>query len=108
MPRVPELRIAAANKRAIRADGELVLYWMTAQRRSVWNFGLERAVEHARALGKPLLVFEPLRAGYRWASDRLHAFVLQGMADNEREFAARGVAYFAFVERDLDQGKGLL
>ena len=77
---VPELRIARANKPPLRADGDFVLYWMTGCRRLEWSFALDRAVERARELGKPLLVFEPLRAGYRWASDRLHHFILDGMA----------------------------
>ena len=36
----------------------------------------------ADELRRPLLVFEPLRCDYRWASDRLHRFVLDGMAAN--------------------------
>ena len=42
----------------------------------------------ARSARKPLLVFEPLRAGYRWAADRHHAFVMQGMADQARRQSA--------------------
>ena len=60
---------------------------MVAARRARANFALQRAVELAVELGRPLIVFEPLRVGYPWASDRLHAFVLQGMADNARAFA---------------------
>ena len=36
----------------------------------------------ARRLRRPLVVLEALRCGYPWASDRLHRFVLDGMADN--------------------------
>ena len=79
---------------------------MIAQRRVAWNFALERAAAWARELGKPLLVFEPLRVGYRWASDRLHRFVIDGMADNAARLAARGVAYFPYVEPSAGAGRG--
>ena len=104
---VPALRITAANGAPI-ARGDYVLYWMIAARRAAWSFALDRAIEHAHALGRPLLVFEPLRTGYRWASDRLHAFVLQGMADNARAFAAAGVTYLPYVEPEPGAGSGLL
>ena len=72
---------------------------MVAARRTQWNFALERAVEWAADLGVPLVVYEPLRLDYRWASDRLHRFVLDGMADTRAAFAGRrGVAYFPWVE----------
>jgi len=92
----------------VREDGSFVLYWMIAARRATWNFALERAVEHAVKLGKPLVVLEALRAGYRWASERLHAFVIEGMADNARAFAGRPVTYFPYVEPEPGTGKGLL
>ena len=88
--------------------GAFVLYWMIAQRRTRWNFALDRAVHWARALGKPLLVFEPLRADYPWASDRLHRFVLDGMADSAARLAAAGVSYFPYVEPSPGAGRGLL
>jgi deoxyribodipyrimidine photo-lyase len=85
-----------------------VLYWMIAFRRPHWNFALDRALGWARSLDRPLLVFEPLRAGYEWASDRLHRFVIEGMAGNERAFGSRGITYLPYVEPELDAGKGLL
>lgn len=105
---VPKQRIRTVNRLPIRADGDYILYWMTAQRRSSWNFALDRAVEHAQALKKPLLIFEALRVGYRWASERLHRFVIDGMADNAAACAKAGVAYLPYVEPLPDAGKGLL
>ena len=87
---------------------DFVLYWMTSARRSTWNFALDRAVHWCRELRKPLVVLEPLRAGYRYASDRFHSFVLEGMADNGRAFDRPGVRYLPYVERKPDDGKGLL
>jgi deoxyribodipyrimidine photolyase len=79
---IPDIRIRPCNDQPPREDGDFVLYWMTAFRRLGWNFALERAVEAARELGKPLVILEPLRCGYRWASDRIHRFVIDGMADH--------------------------
>ena len=56
---------------------------MIASRRTRWNFAMDRAVEWAAELGKPILVLEALRSDYPWASDRLHRFVIDGMRDNE-------------------------
>jgi deoxyribodipyrimidine photo-lyase len=102
----PRLRVLRGGPE--RVDGDFVLYWMTAQRRLSWNFALDRAVERARELGKPLVVLEALRVGYRWASDRHHAFVLQGMAEHRARLADGPVAYHAYVEPEPGAGRGLL
>jgi deoxyribodipyrimidine photo-lyase len=100
-------RLTAANEAGVRA-GDYVLYWMIAARRSVHNFALDHALARARELGVPLVVFEPLRAGYRWASDRMHAFVIAGMQDNARAFAKAGITYVSYVEPAPGEGSGLL
>jgi deoxyribodipyrimidine photo-lyase len=102
------LRIFAANDAPLHERGSYVLYWMIAARRTTWSFALDRALAYARELDRPLLVLEALRAGYRWASDRMHAFVLQGMADNARRFARAHVTYLPYVEPAPGQGSGLL
>jgi deoxyribodipyrimidine photo-lyase len=81
---------------------------MIAQRRVTSNLALERAAHWARELGRPLVVFEPLRVGYRWASDRMHRFVIDGMADNAGRLAGRGVEYYPYVEPTVGAGRGLL
>lgn len=105
---VPPIRQRAANAREIRTSGEYVLYWMIAARRLRWNFALDHALEEARRLGKPLLILEALRCDYRWASDRLHAFVIEGMRDNAAIAAAAGIRYLAYVEPTPAAGRGLL
>ncbi len=57
---------------------------------------------------RPLLVLEPLRADYPWASARLHRFVLDGMADQARAFEDTGALYYPYVEPRKGAGKGLL
>jgi deoxyribodipyrimidine photo-lyase len=81
---------------------------MTSARRGGWNFALQRAVEHARRLGRPLVVLERLCSAYPFASDRAHAFVLAGMADNHAAFASSPVTYLPYVERAPGEGRGLL
>lgn len=105
---VPEIRIRQCNQRPVRPGGDLVLYWMIAARRTHDNFALDRAIERARELGKPLVVLEALRCEHRWASDRNHAFVLDGMADNAARFADTPVRYHAYVEPERGAGKGLV
>jgi deoxyribodipyrimidine photo-lyase len=107
-PEVPAARVRSCNATPIRPDGEFVLYWMTATRRTTWSYGLQRAVGHAVALGRPLVVLEALRAGYPWASDRHHRFVLQGMADNRARLARTPVLYHPYVESRHGEGRGLL
>jgi len=105
---VPAARVRACNPHPVNLAGRHVLYWMIAARRRTWNFALQYAAEVAAQLGRPLVVFEALRCGYRWASDRLHAFVLQGMADNLEAFAGTPVLYYPWVERAPGEGRGLL
>jgi deoxyribodipyrimidine photo-lyase len=81
---------------------------MTAFRRPFFNFALQRAVELAVELQRPLVILEALRCDYPFASDRLHRFVLDGMADNERFFAACSCLYHPYVEGKPGEGKGLL
>lgn len=105
---VPELRVRTANSAPVRGDGEFVLYWMTANRRTRWNFSLQRAVEWARELKKPLVVLEALRSEYQWANDRFHYFVIQGMADNARRLAKSAATYYPYLEHEGGAGKGLV
>ncbi|WP_146515327.1 cryptochrome/DNA photolyase family protein [Rubripirellula amarantea] len=81
---------------------------MIAFRRPRYNFALQHAVDRAKEFGKPLVIFEPLRVRYRWASDRLHRFVIEGMRDNARHFQDRPVTYFPYVEPKPGAGTPLL
>ena len=104
----PRSRVRPLNDAPIDPGGKYVLYWMTSARRTGWNYALQRAVEHCFALRRPLLVLEPLRAGYRWASDRFHRFIIDGMVDNRARCEVHGVAYYPYVEPRDGAGKGLV
>jgi deoxyribodipyrimidine photo-lyase len=105
---VPEGRIRPCNEAGPRPSGDFVLYWMIANRRVRWNFGMQRAVGWAAEFGKPLVVLEHLPGGQRWDSDRLHRFALDGMADNARRLARRPVLYHPYVEPRKNSGAGLI
>lgn len=101
-------RLRRCNDRPESPGGDYVLYWMQAFRRLTHNHALDFALDRARSLGKPLVVYEGLKLGYRWASARLHQFILEGMRDNARLARAMGVNYWPFVETPDDPGRGLL
>jgi deoxyribodipyrimidine photo-lyase len=103
-----DLRVRAVNASPVNPEGDFVLYWMIAARRSGFNFGIERAVEWALHLNRPIIVLEALRVDYPWASDRFHAFVIQGMADNAAAFSSGPLLYYPYVEPSRGAGQGLL
>jgi deoxyribodipyrimidine photo-lyase len=105
---VPTIRIRNCNQSPARPSADYVLHWMIATRHLHSNFALDRALEHCAAFAKPLLIFEALRVGYPWASDRLHRFVLDGMAENALTSQSRGARYCPYVEPAPGAGKGLL
>jgi deoxyribodipyrimidine photo-lyase len=104
---VPAIRIRSANSLPARQNGDFVLYWMTASRRVTWNFALDRAVEWAENLQKPLVVLEALRCGYPWASDRIHRFAIDGMADNACWLEGTDAFYYPYLEPKPKAGEGL-
>ena len=108
MSPVPEIRVTRCSDVPVRPEGDFVLYWMIAFRRTHWNFSLQRGVEWANRLEKPLLIFEPLRVGYPWACDRFHRFILDGMVDNLESTRKHGVSYYPYLESRPDEDKGLL
>ena len=97
MKTIPALRIHTANDADVNPAGRFVLYWMISSRRTCWNYALEHAVERAKDLDRPLVVLEALRSGYPWAGDRLHRFIMDGMADNSKHFKNLAVTYYPYV-----------
>jgi deoxyribodipyrimidine photo-lyase len=104
----PVTRVRALTDLARKPDGTHVVYWMVGFRRPRWNFALQHAAAHAAELDKPLVIFEALRVGYPWASDRFHQFILDGMRANATHFATKNVVYYPYVEPAEGSGSGLL
>jgi deoxyribodipyrimidine photo-lyase len=104
----PADRLRDENDRPIRPDGDFVLYWMVAARRTRASFALDRALAWAARLKRPLVVLEALRCDYPYASDRLHRFILEGMAQNAEALEDAPLLYHPYVETERGAGKGLL
>src|SRR3954453_2638497 len=107
-PVVPSSRLRSLNDRPVNPHRHFVLYWMTTARRTTANFGLQRAVERCVELEKPLVVLEALRTDYPEASDRLHQFILEGMADTKAALARGPALYYGYVEPSRGHGSGLI
>ena len=108
MTGIPAHRIRSVVQHDLRSDGDYVLYWLVANRRGTHNFSLQYAVEWAKQLAKPLVLFEPLWLDDPWTTDRHYQFVLEGMVDNERCFAEKPVTYYPYLELEQGRGKGLI
>ena len=107
-PPAPPSRVRLVGEDRPVRDAGYVLYWQIAHRRTRANFALDHALHYATTLRKPLVVLEPLRCGYQWASDRLHRFVLDGIRDHSARYAKAGIAHYVYVEPENGAGKGLL
>ena len=107
MLNINSFRKFSRNKKQVNQNGEYVLYWMQINRRFEYNFALEYAVAWANKLDKPLLIYEALNIDYPWASDRFHAFILQGMKENLAIARERNLNFFSYVEPKFNAGKGL-
>jgi deoxyribodipyrimidine photo-lyase len=73
-----------------------------------WNYSIDRALEYAEKLRKPLLIFEALDVGYPWASDRHHQSIISGMKEHRERLESLGTAYYAYIEPQSGAGRGLL
>jgi deoxyribodipyrimidine photo-lyase len=105
---VPTQRLRSLNDRPVSEKGDYVLYWMTAFRRSKWNFALQHARDWALHLQRPLVVVEAVKTDYPWACDRFHRFIIEGMRDNLEAFEKSRITYFPYVEPQKRAGKGLI
>lgn len=104
----PSTRTRVLGDQAERPDRDYILYWMTAARRLTYNFALDHAIAAGERMGKPVLVFEALRAGYEHASPRHHRFILDGMHANQQAADDADVRYIAYAEPRHGEGKSLL
>lgn len=99
---IAHARVHLAHDVAVRA-GEYVLYWLRAYRRAEDNLALDHAIVRANSLGIPLLVVESLDVRYPYASDRMHAFVLESAVDRAAVLALRGAQYCFYLPRTREE-----
>ena len=88
---------------ARRGGGDLVIYWMRSALRVAENPALEAAAWYAHESRMPLLVYQSVAAAEWFASDRMHAFVLEGTAALTQALAQRGIRHVLhFLPRRSD------
>lgn len=88
--------------------GAFVVYWMRVAVRATENPSLDVALSMARALGVPCFVYHAISERYRYASDRVHTFMLEGARDVQQAMAARGIGYVFHLQHANDQSPHLL
>ncbi|HEY6805233.1 MAG TPA: deoxyribodipyrimidine photo-lyase [Pyrinomonadaceae bacterium] len=93
-------RVTRLNEASDNTKGRYVLYWMQMYKRASYNYALNFAIEMANQRGLPLVVYEGLKFYYPWASDRIHTFILEGVAEKKAEFAERGIRYVFYLQRN--------
>ena len=94
-----ELGVDAARVHVIRdaeplASRHYVLYWCQVVHRVPHNHALQAAIALGNHLRKPVVCYHALRPDYPHASDRIHAFVLDGLPELAQAMRASGVPYW--------------
>lgn len=95
-------RVVQLNEKHLNKRGKYVLYWMQMFKRTEYNHALKWAIRKANELHLPLVVYEGLKYYYPWANDRLHTFILEGVAEKKSAFARRGIRYIFYLQSDGD------
>ncbi len=108
MSKVPDNRITILKDFDPDATKDYVLYWVINFKRTSYNFALQRAVELANKLSKPLLIFEPLILDYPMSSLRFHKFFLEGMKDVDSSISKTNAYYYPYVEETKNASEELL
>jgi deoxyribodipyrimidine photo-lyase len=98
-------RVVSLNDKAVNRKAGYVLYWMQMYKRVDNNHALIWAVRKANELRLPLVVYEGLKYHYPWASDRLHTFILEGVAEKRAAFETLGIRYISYLQKDESSPK---
>jgi len=96
---VDSARVQVMKDVPIPAGREFVLYWCMVHHRVDENHALDAAIALGNHLKLPVVVYQALRPDYPHASDRLHAFALEGIAELPAAYAARGIPYWLELPR---------
>jgi deoxyribodipyrimidine photo-lyase len=99
---VEQERIRRLNNAPERPDRKYVLYWAQANRRVDANHGLLHAAEIANRLRLPVLYYEGITYAYRYANDRLHTFMMQGVPETAKRLKKAGIGYVFYLRRNAD------
>ena len=98
-------RVQLLNDKPENKKAEYVLYWMQMFKRTTYNDALKFAIEQANKRNLPLVVYEGLKFYYPWANDRIHTFILEGVAEKREVFAKLGIKYVFYLQKDKNSPK---
>ena len=98
-------RVQLLNDKPENKKAEYVLYWMQMFKRTTYNHALKFAIEQANKRNLPLVVYEGLKFYYPWANDRIHTFILEGVAEKREVFAKLGIKYVFYLQKDKNSPK---
>jgi deoxyribodipyrimidine photo-lyase len=93
-------RVSQLNTLPDNQQGRYVLYWMQMFKRISDNDALNFAIKQANERDLPLVVYEGLKFYYPWANDRIHTFILEGVAEKQAEFSRLGIRYLFYLQRN--------
>ncbi|MFP2930995.1 deoxyribodipyrimidine photo-lyase [Pyxidicoccus sp. 3LG] len=79
---------------------EFVLYWCMVNHRLEENHALDTAIALGNHLGLPVVIYQALRPDYPYASDRFHAWALEGIIDLTSACASKGLPYWLELPRN--------
>src|SRR5690349_19244051 len=100
---VDAARVRTLNDAPLPSRRRYVLYWCLTTHRAEANHALDAALALGNHLRLPVVCYHPFGTRYLHASDRIHRFVLEGMADMARGLRRRGIPYWVELPR---QGGG--
>ena len=90
---IPEGRIRKLNSEYINENGDYVLYWMQASQRTSYNHALAYAMDEARRLDLPLIVYFGLTDSFPEAYLRHYYFMLEGLLEVKEELKNMGIQF---------------
>lgn len=93
-------RTQLLNDNSANNEARYVLYWMQMFKRASHNHALNFAIKQANERRLPLLVYEGLKYYYPWASDRIHTYILEGVAEKKEAFEKLGIRYLFYLQRN--------
>lgn len=96
---VDPARVFVPREAEVQSRGSFVLYWCQVAHRVPFNHALHAAVALGNHLGKPVVCYHALRPDYPHASDRIHAYILDGLGEFGQAMRALGIPYWLEVPR---------
>lgn len=96
---VDEARVHVVREAEVVPSGEFVLYWCQVVHRVPYNHALHAAIALGNQLDRPVVCYQALRPDHPHASDRIHAFVLDGLEELGDAMRDRGVPHWLELPR---------